>query len=147
MQFTWLSFAIALIAGITMAVQGSLNSALSKKVGLWESTFIVHLIAVIVMVLLLFVFRIGKGDFGQMRSVPWYIYLGGLLGVVITLTVVASIPKLGVAVATTGIVLGQVSMACVIDHMGLFGLEPVHFTWTKAVGVILLAAGARFMLQ
>lgn len=146
MHFPLMALLIALIAGIAMAVQGSLNSVLSEKIGLWESTFIVHLIAVIVMVVILFVLRLGKGDLGEMRSVPWYIYLGGFLGVVITLTVVMSIPKLGVAVATTAIIVGQVGMACLIDHLGLFGLEQVHFSWTKAVGIALLAAGARFML-
>lgn len=146
MQFSLLSMGIALIAGMTMAVQGSLNSALGKKVGLWEATFIVHLIAVLAMVVLLFIFRVGKGNLGDFTTVPWYIYIGGLLGVVITLTVAMSIPKLGVAVATTGIIVGQVSTACLVDHLGLFGLEPVHFSWPKAVGIILLAAGARFML-
>lgn len=147
MQFSLTALLIALIAGVTMAVQGSLNSSLSEKIGLWESTWIVHLIATVIMTVILFVFRFGKGDFGQVTKVPWYIYLGGLLGVVITLTVVMSIPKLGVAVATTAIIVGQVGTACLIDQLGLFGLEQVDFTWTKAVGIILLAAGARFMLH
>lgn len=147
MQFSLMALLIALIAGITMAVQGSLNSGLNKQVGLWEATFIVHTIAFVILVLLLFVFRIGQGDFGKMINAPWYLYLGGILGVIITATVVMSIPKLGVAVATTAIIVGQVGTACLIDHLGLFGLEQVSFTWQKAVGIALLAAGARFMLH
>lgn len=147
MQFSLMALLIALIAGVTMAVQGALNSSLSEKIGLWEATLTVHLIATVILIVILFVFRLGKGDFGQMTKVPWYIYLGGLLGVVITLTVVMSIPKLGVAVATTAIIVGQVGTACLIDHLGLFGLEQVGFNWTKAVGITLLAAGARFMLH
>lgn len=146
MRFS-LALLIALISGIAMAMQGALNSSLSKKIGLWEATFIVHLIATLILILVLFIFRMGKGDFNQMRQVPWYIYLGGLLGVIITYTVVISIPRLGAAVATTAIIVGQVSAACLIDHFGLFGLKQLDFVWTKAVGILLLAAGARFMLN
>lgn len=147
MQFSLIALLIALIAGITMALQGSLNSGLNKEIGLWEATFVVHTIAFVILLLLLFVFRIGKGDFSEMTKVPWYLYLGGFLGVVITATVVMSIPKLGVAVATTAIIVGQVGTACLIDHLGLFGLEQVCFSWQKAVGIALLAVGARFMLH
>ena len=146
MRFS-IALLIALISGIAMAMQGALNSSLSKKVGLWEATFIVHLIATLILVLIIFIFRQGKGDFGQIGQVPWYIYLGGLLGVVITYTVVISIPRLGAAVATTAIIVGQVSAACLIDHLGLFGLKQIDFVWSKAVGILLLAAGARFMLN
>ncbi|AZR74402.1 hypothetical protein BBF96_14005 [Anoxybacter fermentans] len=147
MKFSLWALLTALIAGITMAVQGALNSSLSKKIGLLEATFVVHFLATLLLILILFVFRLGKGDFSKMSQVPWYIYLGGLLGVIITYTVVVSIPKLGAALATTAIIVGQVSTACLIDHLGLFGLKQIDFTWTKAVGIILLAAGARFMLH
>ena len=138
---------IALVAGITMAVQGSLNTSLSKKLGLWEAIMIVHLLATVTLIVILFIFRLGKGSFTDLMKIPWYLYLGGLIGVVITYTVVISIPKLGVALATTAIVVGQVSTACLIDHLGLFGLTQIDFTWMKLVGIILLAAGAGFMLR
>ncbi len=147
MAFSPIALFIALVAGITMALQGSLNSSLTKKIGLWEATFIVHLIATLVLILIVFVFRMGKGSFQDLFKIPWYLYLGGLLGVIITATVVLSIPKLGVAVATTAIIVGQVGTACLIDHLGLFGLEQIHFSWLKAIGIVLLAAGAGFMLK
>lgn len=147
MQFSLVALLIALVAGITMALQGAINTSLSDKIGLWEATFIVHSLATVVMILILFVLKLGKGGFSQIGKVPWYLYLGGLLGVLITYTVVVSIPKLGVAVATTAIIVGQVSTACLIDHLGLFGLEQVIFSWTKIVGIILLAVGACFMLR
>jgi transporter family-2 protein len=61
--------------------------------------------------------------------------------------VVASIPRVGVALATTAIIVGQVATALLIDHFGWFGLEKMPFTWWKAAGLVLLAAGARLMLN
>ncbi|MFI5360222.1 MAG: DMT family transporter, partial [Halanaerobiales bacterium] len=75
-----------------------------------------------------------------------YLYLGGLLGVIITYTVIISIPELGMGVATTAIVTAQVSTACLLDHLGAFGLEKVPFSWLKLIGIIFLAIGVRLML-
>ncbi len=141
-----LALLVALLSGVAMAIQGSLNSALAKILGLLEATFIVHLTATILLIILIFVLRINHGDFSNYNQAPWYLYLGGAVGVAITVGVVLSIPKLGVATATTAIIVGQVTTACLVDQFGLFGLQKIPFTWTKLLGIILLAAGAKFML-
>lgn len=137
---------VACVAGVSMAVQGSLNTSLSKVVGLLEATFVVHIVGIALLLVSLFVLRLGKGNLGLFTQAPWYFYLGGALGVVILYTVVFSIGRVGVATATTAIIVGQVGAALLIDQCGFFGLERVPFTWHKAVGLILLAAGAKFML-
>ena len=72
--------------------------------------------------------------------------IGGLLGVLIVWGVVSSIPKLGVAVATTSIIVGQTLTALIMNHFGLFGLNPAPFTWLKGLGLVLLAIGAGLLL-
>lgn len=138
---------IAVLAGVAMAVQGALNSALGKIIGLWEATFLVHLSATIVLVLIIFLLKIGEGDFALYHKAPWYLYLGGIVGVLITYGVVSSIPKLGAATATTAIIVGQVLTALIIDQLGLFGLKEISFTWMKFLGLILLSVGARLLLN
>ncbi|MEJ6952424.1 DMT family transporter [Natronospora cellulosivora (SeqCode)] len=136
---------LAAIAGLTMALQGSLNSVLGKKIGIFEASFIVHFLAAIIIIIILLL-NINRGDISKWREAPWYLYLGGVLAVVITYTVIVSIPNLGVAVATTLIVATQVSTACIIDHFGAFGLERIPFSWYKLFGLLLLVAGVRLML-
>lgn len=143
----WLALIYAAVAGIMMAVQGSLNSALGKVIGLLEATFVVHLLGTVTVAVLLFGLQLGQGSLGKFAQAPWYSYLGGIIGVVIIYGVVASIPKVGVALATTAIIVGQVSAALLIDHFGLFGLEKMPFTWIKLIGLALLAGGARLMLN
>jgi len=137
---------LATVAGLAMAVQGSLNSVLGKNIGQLEATLIVHVVGIMVVALLL-MFKLGHGDFSKFGQAPWYVYLGGIINVLIIYGVLASIPRLGVAVATTAIIVGQVSTALVIDHFGLFGLDKICFTWYKCFGLILLAAGTRLMLN
>ncbi|HHU69168.1 MAG TPA: DMT family transporter [Thermoanaerobacterales bacterium] len=138
---------IAVLAGVAMAFQGALNSALSKIIGLWEATFLVHASATIVLVFIIFLLKMGKGDFALYHKAPWYLYLGGIIGVLITYGVVTSIPKLGAASATTAIIVGQVLTALIIDQLGLFGLKEISFTWMKFLGLILLSVGARLLLN
>ena len=130
-----------------MAVQGTINSALAEEIGLTETTFIVHLVAVLALILVLLFSKESNFRFNLLREVPWYLYLGGLLGVVITYTVAFSIPKLGVAVATTAIVAFQVSTAALIDHLGLFGMDRVPFGWNRVAGIIFLAVGVKLLLN
>jgi transporter family-2 protein len=146
MKLALIPLLTGIIAGISMALQGSLNTILSKVIGLLEANFVVHVIGVVALVVLL-LFRLGQGDLARMGEAPWYAYLGGLLSVVILYTVMASISQLGVSIATTAIIVGQVSTALIIDHFGLFGLREIPFTWWKALGVVLLATGAKLMLN
>ncbi len=144
---TLIALLIALASGIAMAIQGSINSGLSKIIGLLETTLIVHATATFIVLLLLYMLRLGHGDFASYNQAPWYYYVGGAIGVGITYGVVVSIPKLGVAIATTAIIVGQVTTACMVDHFGLFGLQKIPFSWMKFVGIVLLAVGAKFMLM
>lgn len=137
---------VGAVAGICMAVQGSLNTLLSKAVGLVEANFVVHVIGTILLIVLLLL-GLGKGDLTKMGQAPWYAYLGGVFSIIILYTVMASISKLGVSIATTAIIVGQVSTALLIDHFGLFGLKSIPFTWWKLLGVVLLASGAKLMLN
>ncbi|HHW41784.1 MAG TPA: DMT family transporter [Syntrophomonadaceae bacterium] len=146
MHLALIPLLLALAAGITMALQGSLNTVLGKVVGLLEATFFVHVIGTAALVALLW-FGLGQGSLARYAQAPWYAYLGGILGVAIIYLVQASISKLGVAIATTAIVVGQVSTALLIDHFGLFGLREIPFTWWKLLGLIFLATGAKLMLN
>jgi transporter family-2 protein len=136
---------VAFLAGVAMAGQGTMNSAVSKAIGLSESTFVVHLTATLVMIAIL-ILGFGNGNWASFTKIPWYYYTGGLIGVAITYGVVMSIAKLGAAVATTSIIVGQVLTACLLDHFGIFGLEKTPLTWLKFLGVVFLSLGAKLLL-
>jgi transporter family-2 protein len=143
-----LALLLAATAGLAMAVQGSLNAILGKCTGIWVSMLIVHALATATVLLtLLFWPPTRDGGLSRLLCAPWYAYLGGLIAVLITYGVIVTIPKLGVATATTAIIVGQVGTAAVIDHFGLFGLREVQFTLIKLFGVVLLAFGARLLLN
>lgn len=129
-----------------MAVQGTLNSGLGKAVGLLEATFIAHATST-AFTLILLLTSLRSGQLSKLDEVPWYFYLGGVLGVGITYGVVRAIPQVGVAPATTAIIVGQVATAALIDHLGLLGVEQMPFGWLNALGLLLLATGGYLLLR
>ena len=59
----------------------------------------------------------------------------------------SSISKVGVASATTAIILGQVITAAIVDYFGWFTVEPVPFSLLKGLGILLMAGGAWLLLS
>ena len=137
---------IAAGAGVLMAIQGSLNSALSKVIGVLEGNFILHAVGLLIVVIMLFVLGFGKGDLNAVDKAPWYLYLGGVINVAIIYGVMLSIAKTGAGVATTAIITGQLAMSLVIDQFGLFGLDKVPMSWGRGIGLVLMAIAAKLLL-
>ena len=141
-----LFFIIAALAGSAMALQGSLNTVLSKVVGQLETTFIVHLLAVVILVFLLLIFDLGEGSLTRYYKAPWYSYLGGLLSIIIIYGVIFSVKRLGIANATTMIIASQIITATAIDHFGLWGLKEIPFQFIRLIGLIFLIIGVKLLI-
>ena len=137
---------LAAAAGVLMAVQGSINGALGKIIGTWEGNFAVHAIGLLGVVAVLFLFGAYQGGFSKIKDVPWYLWLGGIINVVIIYGVMLSIAQTGAAKATTAIITGQLAMSMIIETFGWFGLQQSSFTWSKGIGVVLMAIAARLLL-
>lgn len=142
----WLIWLLPALAGMLMAVQGSINGQVSKLIGTVEGNFLMHSVGWAALFLLLFVIGVGEGDWRKIGDLPWYGYLSGVINVVIIYGVMVSIPRLGAAAATTAIVTGQVLTAAAIDWLGLFGLEKTGFSVWQLVGVGVLGIGVRLLL-
>ena len=146
MMIKYLSLGLAALAGAAMAVQGTLNAALGKVLGIWESTLIVHLIGTATVLAIILVGGIGFSNLGKLSQAPWYAYLGGVLNVIIIYAVVRVIPEVGVGNATTAIIAAQIITALVIDNFGLLGMKiclPLH----RHPGIVLLSVGTRILLN
>lgn len=138
---------IAISAGALIALQSVLNSALGGKTGVLGSVFILTLISAAVLVILIIFFP-GTAYFGDLpRLSNWYLYLGGVLGVVILAAPIFLIPKIGTAPTLTGLVLGQLLLAVAIDHFGLFGIPKLTINLAKAIGIMFVGIGAYLVIR
>ena len=129
----------SVIAGAAMSIQGVMNTRLSEKIGLYESNAFVQGTAFVLS--LIAVWILGKGNFKELASVNKLYLLGGVLGLIITITVMLGISNLSPTVAISIILISQLFVAALIDALGWLGAEKVAFTWQKFAGMGLMIGG------
>jgi transporter family-2 protein len=134
-------------AGIAGSVQVALMSRLGERIGVLEALgFSAGLTAVLAFVLLVAARQSASGYVDAFRQ-PWWMLLGGVMGLLIVFTVTYAGPRIGVA-ATVGILIaGQLAMGAAIDRWGLFASEKIPLGWPRLLGIALLALGAALSLR
>lgn len=129
----------AVIAGAAMSIQGVFNTRLSDKIGLMESNAFVQGTAFVLSLIAVFIF--GKGNFAAIGDADKIYLTGGVLGLVITVTVMLSMSALSPTAAVSSILIAQLLVAAVIDYFGWFGSEKLPFGWEKFAGLALMIIG------
>ena len=131
---------IALVSGALMSVQGVFNAAVTKQTSIWVSAGWVQLSAFAVCVVMWLIS--GQTEIGGLfRTEPAYMLLGGVIGAVITYTVIRSISALGPARSALLIVVAQILVSYGIEVLGLFGVEKADFAWRRLIGAAVAIAG------
>lgn len=72
---------------------------------------------------------------------PKYVLAGGVIGALITYTVIRSMAALGPARTSLLIVVAQIIVAYLIELFGLFGVEKAPFAWNKLLGAAIAVGG------
>ncbi len=134
-----LGFIFAIIAGAAMSFQGVMNTRLGDRIGILESNTIVQGTAFILSLIAVWLF--GNGSFKEIINVNKLYWFGGVLGIIITVTVMLSINKLSPTVAISTILISQLLVASMIDAFGLMDSEKISFCWNNFVGIILMIGG------
>lgn len=139
MDSIFLIILVGIAGGIAVALQSPLASLLSQRMGILESIFIVHLGGAILSLLPLLV--LGGGRLAQWRSAPWYALGAGLFGLVVITAVSVAIPRVGVAVAVTTVVAGQVLMSAILDNFGWLGAAVRPLDASRLLGLAIVMLG------
>jgi transporter family-2 protein len=129
----------SILAGIFIALQSVFNTRVSEKIGLLETTTVVHAIGLITAIIALIFF--GTGDYKKLHDVNKLYLLGGAFGVIIIISVIKGISLLGASFAVSLMLITQLIMATLIDIFGLFGTKQIKLDITKPIGIILMIIG------
>ena len=129
-----------------MSIQGVMNTRLSEKIGLYESNAYVQGTAFLISLITLIFLK--NGNFSAICSVNKLYLFGGVLGIVITITVMLGVKSLGPVMAIAVILISQLFVAAIIDAFGIMDSQKVAFTWNKYAGIALMIGGViLFKLQ
>lgn len=128
---------LAILGGVLTTLSMIVSSALGKKIGLIQSTIIHYIGGLIGGVFIL----IGMGSASapsiiDLSKMPLYIFLGGIMGVIVVYISNIVIPKIPVVYSTLLMFSGQMICAIIIDTI-IIG----EFSLKKLLGAIIVALG------
>jgi transporter family-2 protein len=135
---------LAILAGGMLPVQGVVNSQLGRVL---DNVVLATLISFIVGSLTLLVVFLLRNNWSTrsslhgLREAPPMLYIGGVLGAIYVTAVAALIPKIGVANTMIAVILGQVLLSLLLDHLGILGLEVREITLSRFLGASLVVLG------
>ena len=129
---------LAAAAGFAAAFQGAANAGLSSRIGL-GAALVVNTSIVLLGSLVLYL--VGPRGMFFPPGTPPTLYVGGVCGFIIVLSLAVVFPRMGAAFAIAVVVLGQGLAALVIDHFGLMGMPQEPVTLARVAGLLLVGAG------
>jgi len=137
-------YVIAAIAiGACVSLQPPINATTAGVLGSPLLAACISIsISLMVVVLLWLTWGKGAGQLAQVKALPWWAVIGGIIGVVFVAGGVVVAPVLGVALFFVCIVAGQLLGSIVADHVGAFGVQVRPVNLMKVLGFGLVLAGA-----
>ena len=133
---------LAILAGLLLPVQAGVNSQLRLSIGhpILAATvsFLVGSLALAVLTVLS---RIGLPSTGVARAIPWWHWVGGLLGALYVFSVIIVTPRLGAATMVATIVAVQMIASLVVDHYGVIGYQQHAINLWRIAGAALVIVG------
>lgn len=129
------------VAGVAIALQAPINSALGRSIdsslAATAISFGVGFAALLVLVAL----SGEAGAIARVATLPKWLLLGGALGAFYVWAALWSVPILGVLTTITVLILGQMVAALVLDYIGAFGLVARDLSLTRILAALLVAGG------
>jgi len=136
---------LMLVAGGAITFQSLFSGTIGDRVGVMESAFIIHLGGLLLAGLIVLGMR--GGNLGAWRTVPWYVYSAGFLGVLIVSGYSFAVPRLGLAASLTLAIVVQLILGAVLDHFGVLGAAQRSLDLWRGVGIAVLLAGTWLILK
>lgn len=130
---------LPIAAGAAIATQSVLNNNVGKKVGMLELVILVHLFGLIISLLIYFIR--GNSDIASLiSSSNWKVIVAGMMGIIITYSIAASISNIGVLETIMISITVQIVLSKIIDHFGILGVtqKPISLTEVLALGFFLI---------
>ncbi|MTD42544.1 EamA-like transporter family protein [Erwinia sp. CPCC 100877] len=134
---------LALAGGAFLSVQAAVNARLGTSQGAIRTAFLTFLVGTLVSAILVIFFEPPHAV--TLLDVPGWQLLGALLGLVYVLTMIFAVRRIGAALATVAVILGQLSMSIIIDSFGWLGNSAIPFSTNRVLAAICLAVALWFI--
>lgn len=133
---------VAVVAGALLPVQAAMNARAAGSLGSSAGASLFNfLIGLAVLTAVCVVGRVPIPDGAAVRAMPWWAWVGGVIGAGFVGSALYLSPRLGVVVFLAAITLGQLAASVLIDQFGWLGMPVRAMTPGRWAGVGLVLAG------
>lgn len=136
---------VVVAAGAVLSVQAAINGRLGETVGVLRSSLLTFAVGALCTGLLILFFEPAHAV--SLLDVPKWQLSGALFGVVYMIVMVAAVPRIGTAVATVAVIVGQLGMGMLIDNFGWLGNPSIELSANRILAMVLLALALVFMYR
>lgn len=135
---------MGLAIGILMPTQSAINNRLRAAVSSpWVMATVSFCVGTLCLALLTWTTEGTVGiDGALIAQQPWWMWIGGLVGVIAMTTTVLLLPIIGALYSTALNLTAQVITTMVVDHFGLFGVEVYKASPWRLTGVLIVLVSA-----
>lgn len=142
-----IAIVMAVIGGAILPLQVLINSRLAVGLGnaLWATTvsFVVGMLGLLAW---LMITRQTSADWSQAAHMPWWVWVGGLMGAAYVTITIVTVPMLGATALVLLLILGQMIAGTLLDHFGILTqAQPVNLA--KVAGLILVFIGTVLVVR
>ena len=113
---------------------------MGQRIGGTAGSFVIHLSGMVFSGVLLFLR--GGEKIREWQSLPWYMLIAGVFGLILYQTINITLPRLGSTMMITLVIVGQLFMGVIIDHFGWLGVTTRPIDLPRILGLAALALGA-----
>jgi bacterial/archaeal transporter family-2 protein len=117
-----------------------------ERIGSLEAFAFASLLTAAIAAAVLLVTRRSLAGLGDASEAPPWMWLGGLFGAFVVLTITVAAPRIGVAAVVALLIAGQLAMGALIDQFGLLGVTQQPLTPARGIGLVLLATGVALVI-
>jgi transporter family-2 protein len=128
-------------------MQVAVMGKFGERVGSLEAFAFAALLTAAIAIAALLVARRSLAGIADAVDSPRWLWLGGVFGAFVVLTITVTAPRLGVAAVVALLIAGQLAMGALIDRFGWFGVDKVPLGATRLAGIALLAVGTALVLR
>ncbi len=126
-------------AGSFLAIGGAANARLKQILHCAIAAAAINfIVGFSVLALLIAVGVLKSPNFEKFANVPWWAFLGGLLGAIFVTLNTLTVPKLGLTTSTLAVVCSQMIVSLAIDQFGWFGIALHSLSISRVFAIVLL---------
>jgi transporter family-2 protein len=138
----WLYLLFAVAAGARLPFQFGITAQLAHWLGSpVRAAFVSFLVGAIALLVLSAFVRRPLPSAARLGEIPWWVWIGGLLGAFYVAGSIVTAPKLGAATLTAAAVAGQSLASILVDRFGWVGFKEHPLSPGRAVGMLLVVGG------